>query len=226
MRQHIFIVNAHPDDLIGTAGLALILAEREDFELHVVDFTRGERGLAGRGVSMSECAAMRTEEELAACAMLGVEPVFLGEIDGEASAPGETCRALAALFREAPPRAVFTHWPVDRHMDHVMCGAAALNALRFAGLTPEVYFHHQTHQTVTMPFAHYVGFGQRIMDRKAELCRKYVCQGGEEMAERKICEARFLGWKSGAPFAEGFGSYRAPLSGGHSLFDDLPPVTE
>ena len=118
------------------------------------------------------------------------------------------------------------HYPADRHIDHVMCCAATLNALRFAGLKPEVYFQHQTHQTVAMPFMHYIGFGQRIMDLKAELCRKYVCQGGKQMAERKICEARFLGWKSGVAFAEGYSSYRVPLSGGHTLFDGLPPVTE
>ena len=226
MKKHVFLVNAHPDDLIGAAGLAFILAEKPEYELHIVDFTRGERGLSHRGVSMEQCAAMRTEEEFAACGMLGVEPVFLNEIDGESCAGRETCDQLAELFRKNPPFAVIAHWPVDRHIDHVMCGAATLNALRFAGLKPEIYFQHQTHQTVSMPFMHYVGFGQRIMDLKAELCRKYVCQAGEQMAERKICEARYFGWKSGAPFAEGYGSCHAPLSGGHTLFDDLPPVTE
>lgn len=225
MKKHVYFVNAHPDDLIGSAGLAFILAERPEFQLHVVDFTRGERGLGNR-VTMEECGAMRTREEFAACAMLGVEPVFLGEIDGESCAPKETCERLADLFRKEPPDVVVTHWPVDRHIDHVMCSAAALNALRFAGMKPEVYFFHETHQTVAMPFMHYAGFGQRIMDRKAQMCRTYVCQHGDAMAERKTCEARFMGWKSGAPYAEGFGSFRAPLSGGHSIFDDLPPVTE
>lgn len=226
MKKHVFFVNAHPDDLIGSAGMAFILSEKPEYELHIVDFTRGERGLNHRGVSMERCAAMRSEEEFAACGMLGVKPVFLNEIDGEACAPRETCEQLAELFRKNPPYAVFAHWPVDRHADHVMCGAATLNALRFSGLNPEVYFQHQTHQTVAMPFMHYIGFGQRIMDLKAELCRKYVCQSGEKMAERKICEARFFGWKSGAPFAEGYGGCQAPLSGGHTLFDDLQPVTE
>ena len=226
MKKHIFFVNAHPDDLIGAAGLAFILAEKPEYELHIVDFTRGERGLGHCGVSMDECAAMRTEEEIAACKMLGVKPFFLRETDGESCAPRETCLQLAELFQQAMPHTVITHWPVDRHIDHVMCCAATLNALRFAGLKPEVYFQHQTHQTVAMPFMHYIGFGQRIMDLKAELCRKYVCQGGKQMAERKICEARFLGWKSGVAFAEGYSSYRVPLSGGHTLFDGLPPVTE
>ncbi len=175
---------------------------------------------------MKDCAAMRMVEEHNACGMLGVEPIFLNEIDGEACAPRETCEELAELFRRNPPSVVITHWPVDRHIDHVMCGATTLNALRFAAMAPEVYFHHETHQTVAMPFMHYAGFGKRIMDLKCELCRKYVCQSGEEMAERKLCEARFFGWKAGAPYAEGFGSYRAPLSGQHTLFDELPPVTE
>ena len=226
MVKHVYIVNAHPDDLIGSAGLASILAEKPEYRLHVVDFTRGERGLQAQGVALDVCAEMRTKEEIAACAKLHTEPVFLGEIDGESSAPRETCERLAGLFRKEPPFAVFTHWPVDRHADHVMCAAAVLNALRFAGVKPEVYFFHETHQTVAMPFMHYVGFGQRIMDKKADLCRTYVCQHGDAMAERKICEARFMGWKAGAPYAEGFGSLRAPLSGGHTIFDDLPQVTE
>ena len=138
MKKHVFIINAHPDDLIGSAGLAFILAEKPEFELHIVDFTRGERGLSSKGISMEKCAAMRTEEELAACAMLGVTPVFLNEIDGESCAPRKTCEELAELFRKAPPVLVITHWPVDRHIDHVMCGAATLNALRFAGMKPEV----------------------------------------------------------------------------------------
>lgn len=226
MKKHVFMVNAHPDDLIASAGLAFILAEKPEYELHIVDFTRGERGLAARGISMEKCAAMRIEEEFSACGMLGVKPIFLNEIDGESCAPRKTCEELAELFRKNPPEVVFTHWPVDRHIDHVMCCATAMNALRFAGMKPEIYFFHETYQTIFMPFMHYVGFGRRIMDLKIELCRKYVCQSGEQMAERKLCEARYCGWKSGAPYAEAYGSYHAPLSGSHSFFDILPSCTE
>lgn len=226
MKKNVFIVNAHPDDLIGSAGLAFILAEKQEYELHIVDFSRGERGLTAEGVSMEKCAAMRMDEELAACGMLGVKPVFLNEIDGEICAPRKTCEELSELFLKNPPAVVITHWPVDRHPDHVMCGAATLNALRFAGMTPEVYFHNQTYQTIGMPVIHYVGFSQRIMDLKAELCRTYVCQGGNQIAERKICEARFFGWKADVPYAEAYGSLCVPLSGRHSFFDDLPSVTE
>ncbi len=225
MKKYVFIINAHPDDLIGTAGLALILAGNAGYELKIVDFSRGERGLAHQNVPMAECAAMRTIEEKNACALLGVEPIFLDEIDGEISAPRETCEELAALFRQFPPCAVFTHWPVDRHIDHVMTGAATLNALRIAQLKPEVFFHHQTPQTLNMPFLHYIGFGERIMQKKCELIRHYVCQNGDHLADRKLCEGRFLGFKAQMPYAEAYGSYQ--LAGESSaFFGSLPRVTE
>lgn len=223
MKKTVCIVNAHPDDLIGSAGLAFMLAESNRYELKIIDFSRGERGLTQYGVSMEECAARRTGEEFEACAMLGVQPVFLHETDGEIYAPQSTCRKLAEIFRESRPYAVFTHWPVDRHTDHVMCGAATFAALRLSGIKPEVFFHHHPHQTVNMPFLHYACFGQHIMDLKYELVRKYVCQNGAGMAEQKLCEAKFFGWKAGrTPYAEAYGSFRT--AGEKSVFFEELPV--
>lgn len=68
MKKTVCIVNAHPDDLIGSAGLAFMLAESGGYDLKIIDFSRGERGLSQHGVSMEECAAKRTQEELEACA--------------------------------------------------------------------------------------------------------------------------------------------------------------
>lgn len=222
MKKTVCIVNAHPDDLIGSAGLAFMLAESGGYDLKIIDFSRGERGLSQHGVSMEECAAKRTQEELEACAMLGVQPVFLHEIDGAIYAPQSTCQELAEIFRETQPCAVFTHWPVDRHTDHVMCGAATFAALRISGIKPEVFFHHHPHQTMNMPFLHYACFGQHIMDRKYELVRKYVCQDGAGMAERKLCEAKFFGWKAGrTPYAEAFGSFQT-AGEKSAFFEELP----
>ncbi|NMA43867.1 MAG: PIG-L family deacetylase [Oligosphaeraceae bacterium] len=212
MKKTVFMINAHPDDLVASAGLAWMLVESGDYHLRVIDFSRGERGLQQKGISMEVCAAIRTQEEKTACGMLGIEPIFLHEIDGEIHASRETCQELADLISAEKPCAIFTHWPVDRHVDHVMCGAATLAALRLCSLRPEVFFHHETHQTVNMPFLRYVSFDQHIMDLKMKLIRKYVCQGGEEIAERKLCEARFFGWKAAGvhPYAEAYGSYQMP----------------
>lgn len=219
--ENIFFIHAHPDDLIGSAGLALMLAERGKYSLHVVDLTRGERGLDGR-VDMAECGRMRTAEEYHACALLGVEPVFLGETDGEAFAGEEVCRKMADLFLASPPRAVFTHWPVDRHADHVVCFCVVTKGLKMAGFTPELYFFEEAHQTVAMPGAHYVPFDERMMNRKLELCRCYVCQNPDDvMAQRKLITASYFGMKVNAPYAECYGSNREPVAGQKTIFDSL-----
>ena len=220
MQKTVFMVNAHPDDLNGSAGLAWILVEA-GYTLRVIDFTRGERGLERQGVSMEACGAMRTAEEETACAMLGITPTFLHEIDGEACAPKETCQELADLMAADRPCAVITHWPVDRHIDHVMTGAATLAALRLSGIKTEVFFHNQTYQTLNMPFLRYVPFGQHIMDLKCRLLESYVCQNGHDIAERKVCEGRFWGWRCGkAPYAEVYGSYQMP-DDPSPFFDEL-----
>lgn len=102
-KENIYFVNAHPDDINAGLGLALILTEIDHYRIHLVDFTRGERGLIEQGVSEAECAAIRTKEEEAVCRELGITPVFLHETDGNAYACRETCMELAEYFKVSPP---------------------------------------------------------------------------------------------------------------------------
>ena len=223
MSEHIYFIGAHPDDLIGSAGSAF-LAKEHGFVVHVIDLTRGERGLMWTKppTDMETCSRMRLEEERHACALLGVEPVYLDEIDGEAHAGAEAVKKLADIFRREPPRAVFTHWPVDCHVDHVMCFAVVRGAMREASCEPEVYGFEESIQTRSMPVAYYVPFGQEVMDRKLALCRCYVCQNvNDRMATRKLAEAQYNGWKCGRPFAECFGTCQIPLPGAPCVRDEL-----
>ena len=148
--EHIYFVNAHPDDLLAVIGTALKLKATERYELHVVDASHGENGLPGVA-SQEECAMLRDAEERTVCSRLGTAPVWLHEHDGSSFASESSCRALAELYAESPPRAIFTQWPLDRHLDHMMAASIALNALRMAsGNTrgvmkqgwPEVFFYH------------------------------------------------------------------------------------
>ena len=58
-KDRIVIVPAHPDDLIATIGFCLLA--KDTFDIHVVDYTHGERGLGpeaftnGRGVCLQGC---------------------------------------------------------------------------------------------------------------------------------------------------------------------------
>ena len=222
MKNNVYFIGAHPDDLIGAAALFLELSRRpNDFNLHVIDFTRGELGLADR-VTPEETARIRIAEEHQACALLGIEPIFLAEHDGESYAGREACQALAAIFARTPPRAVITHWPVDVHLDHVMCHAAVCRGLQLAGQQPEMYFFEESIQTRSMPVRYYFPFPQELMDRKTELVRCYACQNGQDdMAERKILEAVYHGRQCGQPYAEPYGCALPHMAGSSTLFDLL-----
>lgn len=220
MKKHIWFFNAHPDDLNAGLGLALLLSELPGYQLHICTYTRGEGGLKEQGVPFDECAAIRTVEEQKVCAGLGVEPIFLPEKDDGTCAAGiDVCRLIAGYLKEAPPTAVITHWPVDNHPDHVMCGAAVFKALALLKSPAELYFYRQNRQCRNFPEDFYVPFDERIMAKKCELLKLYVCQNGDEIAQRERTEDTYNGFRCNAPFAECYASYQIPGEG--TFFADL-----
>ena len=217
-RETIVFSGGHPDDLIGSLGLALLLKDR--FDLHVVDLTRGEAGWGGH--SYEETARVRTAEEEAVCAALGATPHFLGEIDADAYAGRETCARAAELFRALRPRAVIAHWPLDVHADHIMSTAATIKALKLAGLDPEVYFFEETFQSMFFPAIHYVDVSS-VFERKVELIRLYACQnGGDGLVRNKTEDAVFRGNQFHVARAEAYAPYRPARAGERCLFLEVP----
>ena len=222
-RESVVIVGAHPDDLIGCAGTAFRL--REKFDIHLVDFTHGERGLGEEKFRSGYTKATRTREETEACELLGAKLHWLDEVDGEAHAGRETCERLAAILKELKPRAVIAHWPVDVHTDHVMAGAAAIRAIFLAGIKPEIYFMEQTYQSKRFVPDVLVDISS-VYDKVWESLRLYACQyrdGG--MERRRRASADFYGWHSANYYrakAEGFMSFVQPMQGERTIFTDLP----
>lgn len=220
MKKNVWFFNAHPDDINAGLALALVLSELPEYQLHVCTYTRGEGGLVEQGISFEECAAIRTVEEQKVCAGLGVEPRFLPEKDDGTCAAGiETCRLIARWLEEFPPAAVITHWPVDIHPDHVMCGAAVSKALALLKTPSELYFYRQNKQCRNFPQDFYFPFDERIMAKKCELLKLYVCQNGDEIAQRERTEDKYNGYRCGAPFAECYASFQIPGEG--TFFADL-----
>ena len=181
-RESIVYVSAHPDDLGGSAGTLMLLARK--YEVYVVDYTHGERGLGDGGFKDGSTKVKRTAEEKAVCEMLGLHLLWLDEVDGEAFAGRETCARLAEIYRRLRPRAIIAHWPLDTHGDHVMCSAAAMRAVALAGIAPEVYFQFQSHQSRGFQTAYYVDVTS-VAERKRKALSLYACQDGPGMAARK-----------------------------------------
>ena len=226
MKKAVYAVGAHPDDLVACAGLFFLLQETGKYDLHACDLTRGERGLTAQGVSPEETGRIREAEERRAFSLLGIEPEFLGEMNGDAFAHKEVCERLAAGFAAADPSAVITHWPVNTHVDHVICYATVVKALKMSGCQPDLLFFEESIQSRNMPIDYYVGFGEEIMQKKLDFISSHVCQNtNDRITRRRLDEARYHGFKSGFPYAEPYDAAmymsrrRMP-----EIFDDLPQV--
>ena len=221
-RGCVAFVCAHPDDLAGCSGTALLLAEK--FDVRVIDFTRGEGGLGLDGYRDGSTAKLRMAEERDACAMLGTEPYFLCETNyhGEAYAGRCVTKQLTDIFKEIKPRAVILHWPLDTHPDHVQSTAAALHAIYLAEIKPEIYFQEQTTQSRSFQPAYYIDI-TRVKDRKDKLIMCYKCQWPEAMRKRKEDDAIFRGRRIGVRYAEAFGVYEGSVKADHSIFNEITP---
>lgn len=176
-KERVVIVPCHPDDLVAAFGFCLLA--RDVYDLHVVDYTRGERGCGPVNYTNGMAAAMRTAEEEAVCADLGAKLYWLDQPDGAALVTEEAVDRLSEILNELKPRAVIGHWPVDIHGDHTMAGAAMLKAVcnvSTKDYKPEVYFFDQPYQSKAMTPDVYLDITE-VAARKSALKKHYFCQG-------------------------------------------------
>ena len=70
---------------------------------------------------------------------LGARLHWLDQVDGDSWVERKTCAALTNLIQTLRPRAIFGHWPIDLHMDHMMSAATLQKAVRMTGYNGEFY---------------------------------------------------------------------------------------
>ena len=191
--ESIVFVGAHPDDTEGFAATAFLL--RDKYELHVVDLTRGDAGLGPKGLADGSAARLRSAEEAEACKVLGATPHFLFEVDGDAYASKRSTDELTALLKGIRPKAVFTHWPVDAHPDHVQTAATVLHAVRRLGFPVQVYFY-EVCLSQTRNWDPFISVDvTKTIDLKAQMLRKYVIGNGKDdwLVKTKTAQAQLRG---------------------------------
>ena len=222
-KDRVVIVPAHPDDLVACLGFCHLA--KGVYDVHVIDFTHGERGLGQTGFTNGVARATRTKEEEAVCASIGATLHWLDEVDGEAYAGRETCRKLAKLIADIRPRAVIGHWPADIHTDHVMAGAAMQRAVFLSGVKPEVWFFEEPYQAKWLVPDALVDVSSGV-DEIFKSLRLYACQnqgGGLEREQRLV--RRFRGMQSRNYYKGECEAYKAmipPMQGVRTIFSDLP----
>src|SRR5438552_14387745 len=197
-------VGGHPDDPeSGCAGTLLRYAEL-GHSVTIIYLTRGERGI--RDKSLDEAAKIRSAECEAACKIMGAKPVFAGQIDGATELNKAHVDAMSKLVSAENPDAVFTHWPIDTHMDHQVASLLAIRALMALSPKPQLYFFEVNSGSQSQGFLPntYVDISAVVEKKKAALFA-HVSQDGQGIwRQHHEIIANWRGREAGVGAAEAF----------------------
>lgn len=174
-KKKVLVIGAHPDDPETGCGGTMILLQRAGYEVVCVYLTRGEAGIAGK--SHDEAAAIRVQECQNACRITGARHVFMNQVDGATEVNLERYAEMRQLIEREDPVAVLTHWPVDAHRDHTVCGMLVLDAWRRLGRKfPLFYFEVMTGEQTQMFAPTHIVDITAVSDLKREACMCHVSQ--------------------------------------------------
>ncbi len=196
-------VGAHPDDPESGCGGTLVRYAALGHEVTIVYLTRGERGIEGR--SLDEAARIRTAECEAACRIIGAKPAFFGQVDGATEVTRAHVDAMQRLLAAQTPDVLFTHWPVDTHMDHQVASMLTIRAWMTLR-TPRLYFYEVNSGSQTEGFLPntYVDVAS-VLERKKAALFAHVSQDGQGIwREHHEIMSQWRGREAGLAAAEAF----------------------
>ncbi|HEY3219896.1 MAG TPA: PIG-L deacetylase family protein [Gemmatimonadales bacterium] len=199
----IVCVGAHPDDPESGCGGTLARYAALGHAVTIVYLTRGERGIAGK--SLDEAARIRTAECEAACRIIGAKPVYFGQIDGATEVTRAQVDAMQRLLAAQTPDVLFTHWPVDTHMDHQVASMLTIRA--WMGLRASLlYFFEVDTGSQTEGFLPntYVDVSL-VLEQKRRALFAHISQDGQGIwREHHEVMAQWRGREVGVAAAEAF----------------------
>ena len=196
-------IGAHPDDPESGCGGTLARYAALGHAVTIVYLTRGERGIDGK--SLDEAARIRTAECEAACRIIGAKPVFFGQIDGATEVTRTQVDAMQRLLATVTPDLLYTHWPVDTHMDHQVASMLTIRAWMNLK-TPLLYFFEVNTGSQTEGFLPntYVDVAP-VLDQKKRALFAHVSQDGQGIwREHHEVMAQWRGREVGVAAAEAF----------------------
>jgi N-acetylglucosamine malate deacetylase 1 len=200
----IVCVGGHPDDPESGCGGTLARYAEQGQRATIIYLTRGEAGVPGK--NHEETAAIRSAEAEAACKILGVKPVFAGQIDGATELNRERVEVFARLLSAEEPDIVFTHWPIDTHLDHQIAALLTYRAWVAARRRFQLYFMEVDLGAQTQNFhpTDYVDITP-VREKKKAALFAHKSQNGERIYRRhhEVMED-FRGREAGVTAAEGF----------------------
>jgi LmbE family N-acetylglucosaminyl deacetylase len=169
----IVCLGGHPDDPETGCGGTLAKFSNAGHRVTIIYLTKGETGIPGKGPD--ETAAIRSDEALRACKILGAKPVFAGQVNGGSIVNNDWYSRILALLKTEKPDIIFTHWPIDSHKDHLATSILTQKAhLEMGGEIPLYFYEVCTgRQTRNFQPTDYVDITDtQDQKRKAVFCHK------------------------------------------------------
>ena len=209
-KKKILVIGAHPDDPETGAGGTICLLTRAGHDVVCVYLTRGEAGI--RGKTHAEAAAIRVAERERACAVTGARHIFMDQIDGSTEINLDRYREMRELIDREKPDVVLTHWPIDGHRDHAVCGLLVVDAWRRLGRCFDLYYFEVMTGTQTQLFhpTDWVDITS-VLEQKHKACYCHESQQLEEvMRDWHEPMERFRGIECRRTAAEAFVRHAEP----------------
>ena len=197
-------VGGHPDDPESSSAGTLARYAAAGHAVTIIYLTRGERGIRDKG--LDEAAKIRAVECEAACRIIGAKAVFFGQIDGDTSVTKAHVDRMTKLLAEENPHVVFTHWPIDTHMDHQVASFLTIRACMNLGYRFALYFFEVDTGSQSQGFFPntYVDVTS-VLDKKKEALFAHVSQDGQGVwREHHEIIAAWRGREAGVKAAEAF----------------------
>ena len=137
---------------------------------------------------------------------LGAKPVFAGQIDGATELTRARVDDMTKLLDAEAPDVVFTHWPIDTHMDHQIASLLTFRVWVARSRRFPLYFFEVDLGAQTMGFAptQYVDIG-KVRETKKNALFAHKSQDGEAIyRNHHLPMEEFRGREIGRPAAEAF----------------------
>ena len=198
VKKKIIVVGGHPDDPESGCGGTIVQLVKNGHNITLMYLTNGDAGIPGK--SLQEAAAIRKNESIAACKVLGAEPLFAGQVDGDTILNNSEKERFTKLLEAQQPDLVFTHWPIDSHKDHQVASILTIRAWLETGRSFPLYFYEVCTGVQTFGFhpTDYVD----ITDVHKVKIEALTCHKSQNIAENGKYTKEFYG--CGHPSMEDF----------------------
>jgi LmbE family N-acetylglucosaminyl deacetylase len=137
---------------------------------------------------------------------MGVQPRFFGQIDGATEMTRAHVETMTGIFEEEQPDILFTHWPVDTHMDHQVASLLAIRAWMASGERAQLYFFEVNTGSQSQGFLPntFVDVTPVLEKKKTALFAHSSQDGKRIWSEHHEIIAQWRGREAGVAAAEAF----------------------